>query len=68
MMKILVKKKISLSMSWANHEGWLVGDVVAPEQRHRVAKNHVNNFNYFFLNAIWCNPVDLRHLAVNYFK
>ena len=41
---------------------------VAWKQRHRVAKNHVNNFNYFFLDAIWCNPADLRHLAVKKFK
>ena len=39
------------------------GDVEAPKQRHRVAKNHVNEINYFFLDAIWCKPSDLRHLA-----
>ena len=38
------------------------------KQRHRVAKNHVNNFNNFFLERKWCNPVDLRHLAVEKFK
>ena len=63
MMKILIKKNFSLSMTSAKPEGWLVGDVVAWKQRHRVAKNHVNKNNNFFLNAIWCKPKDLRHLA-----
>ena len=41
---------------------------VAWKQRHHVAKNPVNIFNYFFLNAKWCKPADLRHLAVKILK
>ena len=63
MMKILVKKSFSLSMSSAKPLGVAAGDVVAWKQRHHVAKNHVNKNNQFFLDAIWCKPVDLRHLA-----
>ena len=32
--------------------------------RHLVVKKQVNYLNFIFLKPIWCNLVDLRHLAV----
>ena len=48
-------------MSLAEALGWRRRGM---EQRHRVVKKQVNYLNCFFLKRIWCNLVDLRHLAV----
>ena len=66
-MKISKEKKISLSISSANQLGWGRGRGGRETATPR-GQNHVNNLNNFFLKRKWCNPVDLRHLAVEKFK
>ena len=61
-MKILIKKYFSLSMSSAKPLGWWRGRG-GPRTAPPRGQKPVNNFNIFFLDAIWCKPADLRHLA-----
>lgn len=55
-MNFLGKKKIWLSMSWANFKGWRRGRGGMRTATSRGEKKTVNIFNiYFCLKRKWCN-------------